>query len=88
MVRTKATPRHAEVRPLKCVIYITRNPVTFVIQRHRDLFLLDQQAQERKHQAAYKWHVHMPPTTPATAIMTKNTTHNRCNQTSAIYRQR
>ena len=49
MVRTKATPRHAEVRPLKCVIYITRNPVTFVIQRRRDLFLLDQQVRERKH---------------------------------------
>ena len=44
MVRTKATPRHAEVRPLKCIIYITRNPVTFVIQRHHELFLLDQQA--------------------------------------------
>ena len=57
MVRTKATPRHAEVRPPKCVIYITRNPVTFVIQRHHDLFLLDQQVQERKYQAAYKQHV-------------------------------
>ena len=35
MVRLKATPRHAEVRPLKCVVYITRNPVTFAIhQRH------------------------------------------------------
>ena len=44
MVRTKATPRHAEVRPPKCVVYITRNLVTFDIQRHRHLFLLDQQA--------------------------------------------
>ena len=42
MVQTKATPRDAEVQPPKCVIYITRNPVTFVLQRHRDL--LDQQA--------------------------------------------
>ena len=48
MVRTKVTPRHAEVRPLKCIVYITRNPVTFVIQRNRDLFLLDQQAREKK----------------------------------------
>ena len=47
MVQTKVTPRHAEVRPPKCVIYITRNPVTFVIQRHHDLFLLDQQAREK-----------------------------------------
>ena len=76
MVRTKATPRHAEVRLLKCVVYITRNPVTLVIQWHRDLFLLDQQARERQHQAAYKRHVHRPPTTPAITTMTKNTTHN------------
>ena len=88
MVRTKATPRHAEVRPLKCVVYITRNPVTFVIQQHLDLFLLDQQARERKHQAAYKRHVHTPPATPATTTTTKNSTYNRCNQTSAIYRRR
>ena len=49
MVRTKATPHHAEVRSPKCIVYITRNPVTFVIQRHRDLFRLDQQARERQH---------------------------------------
>ena len=76
MVRTKATPRHAEVRPLKCIIYITRNPVTFVIHQRCDLFLLDQQAQERKHQADYKRHVHTPPMTPATTTTTKDATHN------------
>ena len=70
MVRQKATPRHAEVRPLKCVIYITRNPVTFTIQRRREFYLLDQQARERKRQAAYKWHVHMPPARPAITTMT------------------
>ena len=79
MVRIKATPQHAEVRPLKCVVYITQNPVTFAIHRHREFYLLDQQARERKHQAAYKWHVHMPPAQPATTIMTKNTTHHRRN---------
>ena len=85
MVRTKTTPRHAEVRPLKCVVYITRNPVTFDIQRHRHLFLLDQQAQLQKHQTAYKWHVHRPPVKPATTTMPENTAHNRCHQTSTIY---
>ena len=30
MVRTKAIPRHAEVQSPKCIVYITRNPVTFV----------------------------------------------------------
>ena len=79
MVRTKVTPRHAEVRPLKCVIYITRNPVTFIIHRHRDLFLLYQLAQEREHQAPYKRHVHTLPTQPAITTTTKDTTHNRCN---------
>ena len=49
MVRIKVTPHHAEVRQLKCIIYITRNPVTFVIQWHHELFLLDQQAREQKH---------------------------------------
>ena len=61
MVRIKLTPRHAEVRPLKCVVYITRNPVTFAVHRCRELYLLDQQARERKHQEDYKRHVHMPP---------------------------
>ena len=78
MVRTKATPRHAEVRPLKCVVYITRNPVTFDIQRHRHLFLLDQQVRQEQHQAAYKWHVHRLPTKPATTTTPENTAHNRC----------
>ena len=88
MVQTKAIPWHAEVQPLKCIVYITRNPVTFVIHRHRDLFLLDEQARERKHQAEYKQHVHMLPATPAITTMTRDSTHNRCNQTSAIYRRR
>ena len=88
MVRTKATPWHAEVRLLKCVVYIMRNPVTFVIHRCHNLFLLDEQARERKHQAEYKRHVHRLPAAPAITITTKEATHNRCNQTSAIYRQR
>ena len=70
MVRTKSTPWHAEVRPLKCVVYITRNPVTFVIHRRREFYLLDQQVQEKKHQAEYKWHVHTPPAQCTTTITT------------------
>ena len=79
MVRIKATPWHAEVQPLKCVVYITRNPVTFAIHRRREFYLLDQQARERKHQADYKRHVHMPPVQPAITTTTKNVTHHRCN---------
>ena len=79
MVRSKAPPRHAEVRPLKCIVYITHNPVTFDIHRRHEFYLLDQRARETKHQADYKRHVHMPPVPPAIATMTKNLTHHRCN---------
>ena len=79
MVRSKAPPRHAEVRPLKCVVYITCNPVTFDIHRHREFYLLDQRARETKQQADYKRHVHMLPVPPAIATTTKNLTYRRCN---------
>ena len=88
MVQIKVTPHHAEVRPLKCIVYITRNPVTFIIQWHHKLFLLDQQAREQKRSEAYKRHVHRPPTQPATAAMPKNTAHSGCNKTATIYRRR
>ena len=88
MVRTKATPHHAEVRLLKCIIYIMRNPVTFVIQWHHELFLLDQQVREQKHSEAYKQHVHRLPTQPATTATLKNTAHSGCNKTTTIYRWR
>ena len=65
MVQTKVTPHHEEVQPLKCIVYITRNPVTFVIQWHHELFLLDQQVLEQKYLEAYKRHVHWPSTQPA-----------------------
>ena len=76
MVRTKATPQHAEVRSPKCIVYMTRNPITFVIQWHRDLFLLDQQARDKKQEVDYKRHVHKPPTKPATTVTSKNIAHN------------
>ena len=76
MVRSKAPPRHAEVRPLKCVVYITRNPVTFQIHRRHEFYLLDQQARATKYQAEYKRHVHMPPAPPAITTTTKNVAHH------------
>ena len=48
MVRKKTTPHHADVRPPKCVVYISRNPVTFEIYRHRELYLLDEKAREHE----------------------------------------
>ena len=75
MVRAKAPPRHAEVRPLKCVVYMTRNPVTFEVYWQREFYLLDQQARETKYQAEYKRHVHMPPMPPAITTTPKNVTN-------------
>ena len=75
MVRSKAPPRHAEVRPLKCIVYITRNPVTFQIHWCREFYLLDQRARETKYQAEYKRHVHMPPAPPTITTTTENVTH-------------
>ena len=88
MVQTKATPHHAEVRPPKCVVYITRNPVTFVIKRHHSLFLLDQQARDRECLEAYKRHVHKPPMESASANTTKNTAHSQGDKTPTIRGQR
>ena len=79
MVRIKVPPRHAEIRPLKWVVYITRNPVTFIIHQHREFYLLDQQARERQNQAMYKRHVHTPPAQPAITTASKNVTHHQCN---------
>ena len=88
MVQTKVTPHHAEERLLKCIVYITQNPVTFVIQQHHELFLLDQQVREKKAKEAYKRHVHRPTTQPSTAPMPKNTANSRCNKTATLYSRR
>ena len=50
MVRTKTTPHHADVQTPKCVVYVSRNPVTFDIHRCRELYLLDQKAREIRKQ--------------------------------------
>ena len=79
MVRTKSTPQHADVQPLKCVVYITRNSVTFAIHQRREFYLLDQQARETKQQAEYKQHVHTPSTQCTTTITTKDTSNHQRN---------
>ena len=81
MVQTKKTPHHAEVRPLKCIVYITQNPVTFVIQGHHGLFLEDQQVCEKKHSEAYKRHVHRMPRANSTATLPEETSNSRRHET-------
>ena len=62
MVCSKAPPQHAEVQPLKCIVYMTRNPVTFEIHWCREFYLLDQQARETKYQAeaCHPCHLQLP----------------------------
>ena len=61
MVRVKSRPRHATVRPPKCVMYMSRNPITFSIHRHQELFHKDEEARMKKQQLNnYKKHVHAP----------------------------
>ena len=73
MVRAKTPPHNADVRTPKCVVYVSRNPVTFDIYRRRELYLLDQKARETKKQQDYKLHVHAPPTQCTATIANKNT---------------
>ena len=61
MVRKKTTPHHADVRAPKCVVYVSRNPVTFEIYRRCELYLLDEKARETRKQEDYKRHVHARP---------------------------
>ena len=69
MVRVKTPPRHADVRPLKCVVYIKWNPVQYIVQWHHEWFQQDQRAWEQRHMEAYKQHVHCPPKDNTTAAV-------------------
>ena len=60
MVQIKQKPRHAEVWPPKCVVYMSPNPARYIIQWHRELFYKDQAARDAKKQDQYKRHVHTP----------------------------
>ena len=73
MVRKKMTPHHADVRAPKCVVYISKNPVTFDIYRRRELYLLDEKARETRKQEDYKRHVHALPAQCTATIVPKNT---------------
>ena len=85
MVRTKTPPHHADVRPPKCIVYISRNPVTFEIHRRRELYLLDQKAREKRQQEDYKRHVHAPPAQCTATIAPKNTVNYRRYEIAAVY---
>ena len=62
MVRVKTKLQHATVRPPKCIVYMSRNPITYRIHWHRELFQKDEDARIKKRQLEqYKKHVHTPP---------------------------
>ena len=60
-MRRKAMPKHAVVKPQKCVVIIHRNPIRYVVHRRREYFLLDQQQRDQDKLQEYKKHVHSPP---------------------------
>ena len=76
MVRVKTQPRHATVRPTKCIVYMTHNPITYSIHRHRELFQKDEDARVKKKQLEqYKRHVHTPPAEDTAASTPQETSH-------------
>ena len=76
MVRVKTKPRHAAVRPPKCVVYMSCNPITYSIHRHRKLFQKDEDARVKKKQLEqYKKHVHTPPAKVRATTMPQEASH-------------
>ena len=76
MVRVKSRPRHATVRPPKCVVYMTSNPITFSIHRHQELFHKDEEARMKKQKLhIYKKHVHAPPAENSSTATPQETSH-------------
>ena len=79
MVRVKQTPKHAVVIPQKCVMYVHKNPIRYVVHRRREYFLKDQKARDQARLVDYKKHVHRPPKDNTTAAKTAQTTHSGHN---------
>ena len=76
MVRVKSRPRHATVRPPKCIVYMTRNPITFSIHRHQELFHKDEEARMKKQKLdTYKKHVHAPLAENSSTATPQETSH-------------
>ena len=77
MVRVKSSPQQATVWPPKCVVYITRNPITFSIHRHQELFHKDEEARLKKQKLeTYKKHVHAPPAKNSFTATPQETSHH------------
>ena len=76
MVRVKSRPRHATIRPPKCVVYMSRNPITFSIHQHQELFQKDEEARIKKQQLdKYKKYVHAPPAENSSTITPQEASH-------------
>ena len=56
---------------------MSRNPITYSIHRHRELFQKDEDARVKKKQLElYKKHVHTPPTEDSATTMPQKTSHS------------
>ena len=76
MVRVKNKPQHATVRPPKCIVYMSRNPITFSIHRHQGLFQKDEDARMKKQLDQYKKHVHAPQVEARATTTPQETSHS------------
>ena len=55
---------------------MTRNPITFSIHRHQELFHKDEEARMKKQQLdTYKKHVHAPPAENSSTTTPQETSH-------------
>ena len=72
MVYVKTMLKHANVCPVKCVVYVSRNPIMYSIDFCCEYFVADQKACNAKAAVVeYKRHVHQPPKNNATADQTE-----------------
>ena len=56
---------------------MSRNPITYSIHRHRELFQKDEDARMKKKQLdQYKKHVHTPPAEDRATTMPQETSHS------------
>ena len=66
------------VRPHQCVVYISKNPIGYIIQRRREYFLQDQKAREKVQAEWYKKHVNSPPQDHTVAAKTSQASDCWC----------
>ena len=76
MVWTKAKPRCAEVQPVRCFMFMYKNPIRYSIWRYKEYFIWDEEARQQK---LYKEHVHTTSEEFSPASAAKETIDSQCD---------